>query len=144
MNCTNHTETEATGMCTYCGKPFCKDCLVEVKGKMYCKNDLDKVFDETKASATSNMPQINITNASSNVNTNQNTGLGQSARKSKIVALILCIFLGWLGGHRFYVGKVGTGILYLLTGGLFGIGVLIDFIMILLNNFKDNFGYPLA
>ena len=31
-------------MCTYCGKPFCKDCLVEVKGKMYCKNDLDKVF----------------------------------------------------------------------------------------------------
>ena len=46
MNCTNHENVEASGMCTYCGKPFCKDCLVEVKGKMYCKNDLDKVFDE--------------------------------------------------------------------------------------------------
>ena len=37
MNCTNHENVEASGMCTYCGKPFCKDCLVEVKGKMYCK-----------------------------------------------------------------------------------------------------------
>lgn len=144
MNCTNHPETEATGMCTYCGKPFCKECLVEIKGKMYCKDDLDKVFDENKASAASSIPQINITNTSSNVNTNQNAGFGSPVRKSKTVALILCILLGWLGGHRFYVGKVGTGILYLLTFGLFGIGILIDFIMILLGNFKDNFGYPLS
>mgnify|MGYP000982043517 CR=1 FL=1 len=49
MNCTNHENVEASGMCTYCGKPFCKDCLVEVKGKMYCKNDLDKVFDEKES-----------------------------------------------------------------------------------------------
>lgn len=44
------------------------------------------------------------------------------SRKSKTTALLLCIFLGGLGVHRFYVGKGGTGILYLFTAGLFGIG----------------------
>ncbi|MCD8181466.1 MAG: NINE protein, partial [Firmicutes bacterium] len=134
------------GMCTYCGKPFCKDCLVEIKGKMYCKNDLDKVFDENKsAAAATATPQINITNTSSNINTNtnQNAGFPMASPKSRIVALLLCIFLGGLGAHRFYVGKVGTGILYLFTGGLFGIGWLIDFILILVGSFKDNYGRPL-
>ena len=60
--------------------------------------------------------------------------------KSKIAALLLCIFLGGIGIHRFYVGKVGTGILYLFTGGLFGIGVLVDIINIACGNFRDNMG----
>lgn len=42
------------------------------------------------------------------------------------VAYILLIFLGAVGGHRFYLGKIGTAILWLLTGGLLGIGVLVD------------------
>ncbi len=48
MNCTNHPETEAKGVCSYCGKPFCGECLVEVKGKLYCKEDLGNVLDEAK------------------------------------------------------------------------------------------------
>ncbi len=51
--------------------------------------------------------------------------------KSKWVALVLCILTGSFGVHKFYEGRVGLGILYLLTGGLFGIGVLVDFILIL-------------
>ena len=60
--------------------------------------------------------------------------------KSRLVATLLCFFLGGLGIHRFYVGKVGTGILSIFTGGLFGIGALVDFIMILCGSFTDKEG----
>jgi TM2 domain-containing membrane protein YozV/predicted transcriptional regulator len=46
--------------------------------------------------------------------------------KSKGVAYLLLIFLGWLGVHRFYLEKIGTGIIYLCTLGLFGIGLIYD------------------
>jgi TM2 domain-containing membrane protein YozV len=61
--------------------------------------------------------------------------------KSKLLTALLCLFLGYLGIHRFYVGKVGTGILWLVTGGIAGIGVIVDFIMILLGSFTDSDGY---
>jgi len=64
--------------------------------------------------------------------------------KSKTTALLLCIFLGGLGVHRFYVGKIGTGIVWLLTGGVFGIGWLVDIIMIAVDKFKDKQGNILA
>lgn len=60
--------------------------------------------------------------------------------KSKGTAAVLCFFFGWLGIHRFYVGKIGTGILYMLTLGLFGLGEVIDFIMILCGSFTDKDG----
>jgi len=69
--------------------------------------------------------------------------MAEKSDKSGLVALLLVIFLGGLGIHRFYVGKIGTGILYFFTAGLFGIGVLIDLIMIILGSFKDKSGKEL-
>ena len=62
------------------------------------------------------------------------------SEKNWVVALLLCIFLGGLGAHRFYVGKIGTGVIYLLSGGLLGIGWLVDLISILVGKFKDKEG----
>lgn len=45
--------------------------------------------------------------------------------------LLLCLFLGGFGVHKFYRGKIGMGLVYLFTGGLFGIGWLIDVISLL-------------
>ncbi len=60
--------------------------------------------------------------------------------KSRLAALLLCFFLGVLGVHRFYVGKIGTGILMLLTFGGLGIWALIDLILIVAGAFKDKEG----
>jgi CRISPR/Cas system CSM-associated protein Csm3 (group 7 of RAMP superfamily) len=54
--------------------------------------------------------------------------------KVQIVALILCILLGLIGIHRFYLGYTGLGILYLLTFGLFGIGWIIDLVLLIIPN----------
>lgn len=60
--------------------------------------------------------------------------------KSRLAALLLCWFFGYLGVHRFYVGKFGTGLIQLLTLGGFGIWWIIDLILILLGAFTDSDG----
>ncbi|RZV32980.1 MAG: TM2 domain-containing protein [Chromatiales bacterium] len=63
-----------------------------------------------------------------------------TSSKGFVPTLLLCFFFGVLGVHRFYVGKVGTGILQLLTLGGLGIWALIDFIMIVVGSFTDKQG----
>lgn len=65
------------------------------------------------------------------------------SRRSRMVALLLAIFLGIFGAHRFYVGRIASGILYLFTEGLFGIGVIVDVILIATGAFYDDRGLPL-
>jgi TM2 domain-containing membrane protein YozV len=66
----------------------------------------------------------------------------QTPRSDKdfAVTLLLCFFVGFLGVHRFYVGKIGTGLLQLFTFGGFGIWAFIDFIMVALGRFTDSDG----
>lgn len=64
--------------------------------------------------------------------------------KSRLAAALLCWFLGVLGVHRFYAGKIGTGVLMILTLGGLGIWALIDFVMILIGSFKDKEGRVVA
>ncbi len=60
--------------------------------------------------------------------------------KSRTVALLLAIFLGVLGVHRFYLGKVGTGFLWLFTCGVSGIGWIVDIITIACGSARDCYG----
>lgn len=74
---------------------------------------------------------------------NRQSQYGPVGSRDKTTALLLAIFLGGLGGHQFYVGKTGMGILYIFTGGLLGIGVIIDIINIATGKFTDAEGYYL-
>lgn len=102
-----------TKFCQHCGKPIDKDCVV----CPCCGKQVAELKPE--------QPNIVINN------TNSNSYRRIGSEKNKWVAFFLCLFLGFLGAHRFYEGKIVTGILWLLTLGLGGIGWLIDLIIIL-------------
>ena len=103
--------------CEFCGNKVAIDAVICPK---CCKQ-----LEELKTVENKSNPQVVINN--SNV---INDSIGRK-RCDKGTALLLCIFLGVLGGHKFYEGKVGTGVLYIFTCGLFGIGVIVDLISIL-------------
>lgn len=62
------------------------------------------------------------------------------SEKSFLATLLLMFFLGIFGFHRFYVGKVWTGLMFLFTGGWFGLGVIWDFVMLVFGSFQDKQG----
>ena len=67
----------------------------------------------------------------------------KTSSKSKKVALRRCLFLGFFGAHYYYVGRIGMGLIYTFTFGLFFVGWIIDIFRIQLGTFKDNVGVPL-
>ena len=68
----------------------------------------------------------------------------EKSEKDFVVTLLLCVLLGGLGIHRFYVGKIGTGILMIITFGGLGIWYIVDIIMIATGKFKDKGGLPIT
>lgn len=114
---------QETKFCKHCGGKIPADAILCT----LCGRQVEQL------NGSQSQPQIVINNTNDNINTNTNINGGAYGRvRNKWVALVLCIFFGVIGGHKFYEGKVGMGILYIFTLGLFGIGVLVDFISILL------------
>ncbi len=106
-----------TKFCEFCGAKVVIDAVI-------CPN-CGKQLEELKTEENRSNPQVIINNS------NTINGIAGKKQCDKWVALILCVFLGVLGGHKFYEGKAGMGILYIFTVGLFGIGIIVDFISIL-------------
>jgi TM2 domain-containing membrane protein YozV len=71
------------------------------------------------------------------------TSANDGEQKDWLTTLLLCIFLGGLGIHRFYTGHTGIGVVQLLTGGGCGIWAIIDLIQIITGDFRDANGNPL-
>lgn len=105
--------------CKHCGEAIDKDCVICPK----CGKQVEELKSE--------QPSVVINNSNNNTNSNVNINGRMGREKNKWVAVLLCFFLGGIGVHKFYEGKIGMGILYIFTLGLFGIGWLIDFIVLL-------------
>lgn len=123
--------------CPVCGAPM------ENNGCGYCGYKEETIPDAATGLPRSEQPFVQSQVIINNQTVPHPGVIPGISKKNKMVALLLCIFLGALGVHRFYVGKIGTGILYLFTGGLFGIGWIIDIILIVAGSFKDQFDLPL-
>ena len=113
---------------------FCKHCGAKIpQAAIICTHCGCQVEEMKQA----DQPSIVINNSNNNTNTNMNMNAGMyyGRPKNKWVSFVLCVLFGYLGIHKFYEGRIGMGILYLLTFGLCGIGWIIDCIVLL---FKPN------
>ena len=187
MNCSVHSQAEAAGICIICGKMFCEDCLIEIKGKYYCKEHVKQLLEggiqeptpaqwsegghRVASEQNGNGPRpysvpptappytgsparpaeysappyapgyVGQPGVVINNTVNATAGyMNMTSPKSRLVALLLCIFFGLGGFHRFYCGKIGTGLLWFFTGGFFFFGAFVDFWMILAGSFRDGTG----
>lgn len=117
--------------CYKCGKVIPDDALL----CPYCGADI-------KAPATA-PTHVSASTASAAQAKAAQESLTPISPKSRLLTTLLCYFFGIIGVHRFYLGKVGSGIAMIFTIGGLGIWALIDLIMIVCGEFKDKDGLPI-
>ncbi len=91
---------------------------------MFCKNCAAQISDQAVTCPKCGEP----------------TGLSLASSKSKVTAILLCLFLGYFGAHRFYVGKTGSAIAQIFTLGGLGFWTLFDLVNLICNKFTDSNG----
>ena len=109
---------------------FCKHCGAKIPAAAVVCTQCGCQVEEIKHAEQPNIV-INNANTNTNANTNVNAAMFGVRVKNKWTAFLLCLFLGCFGAHKFYEGRIGAGILYLFTFGLFGIGWFIDCLVLL-------------
>lgn len=123
--------------CKFCGEKIHEDSIICTK----CGRQVEEVKKTASEGIIINNNNNNNNSSSSSSSASSSATASVSRNrdvifvgneKNKWVSLMLCIFLGWMGAHKFYEGKTLMGIIYLFTVGLFGIGWIIDIISIAL------------
>lgn len=112
---------------------FCKFCGARIPMDAVICTACGRQVEMLSSSQPASQP-VYIQNINTNNNTNNNNMNGKKPL-DKWVAFFLCFFLGWMGAHKFYEGRIGMGLVYLFTFGGFGIGWFLDTIVLL---FKPN------
>lgn len=106
---------------------------------MYCKNCGHEIPDDANFCPECGYDNRSVGATFTPKNSSSNVFSYGTSRFSRGIATLLCCigFIAISGVHRFYVGKIGTGVLWLLTGGCFGIGTIVDLIMLITGDFTD-------
>lgn len=100
---------------------------------------------ETAPEAPQAQPQLSrASRPSTNSAASFAYSVSYASPKSRLLALLLCFFLGWFGAHRFYAGRYLLGVVYLFTFGLLGVGWFVDLILIILGRMRDRNGLPIT
>lgn len=136
-NCGTPINKVEKKFCLHCGEKIDKDCVICPK----CGKQVAQIGSSEKSIIINNNNN-NIATSSASAVAN-NVGYSNAiSPKSRLITLLLCIFLGILGVHRFYVGKIGTGILMILLMFVYigEIWLLVDFILIIIGSFTDKNG----
>lgn len=134
-NCGTPIKKGEMKFCQHCAEQIDKDCVVCPK----CGKQVGEISNNDKNIIINNN---NTSSASASANI---LGGNIISPKSRLITLLLCLFLGILGIHRFYVGKIGTGILMILLmfTGIGEIWLFIDFLLIVFGAFTDKNGFKI-
>ncbi|MCD8308478.1 MAG: TM2 domain-containing protein [Clostridia bacterium] len=120
---------EELKFCKYCGEKISMDAIICPK----CGRQVEQIKSD-------NSQQLVINNVSNSSSSSSASAAAAAAAVNgggvryinKWVSFVICLLLGYIGGHKFYEGKIGMGILYLCTVGLCGIGWIVDLVTIFL------------